>query len=237
MTITIDNTQAGAIALSALALNDVFPADVEIAAIPNGANTCGGTLTATAGANNIDLSGGALSAGASCTFQADVTSVAGPPGDAKANNIPAAALNNAEGLDAAADANATLTMAALPSIAKAFAPSTIVVGGISTLTITIDNTQANSIALSALALNDVFPADVVIAATPNGANTCGGTLTATAGANNIDLSGGALSAGGSCTFQADVTAPTAGAKANNIPAAALKTTPRASMPPPTPTTP
>ena len=447
LTITIDNTQANSIALSALALNDVFPADVVIAATPNGANTCGGTLTATAGANNIDLSGGALGASASCTFQADVTA---PSAGAKANNIPAAALNNAEGLDAAADANDTLTVTTPPavvlvgswtdepdyntngfsctpaagsnrvvlvmvtaesnaagtmdmgsvslggqaltaiqnpngvtvgtgggyhnivwlgyldesgialmsgnavtmswdvapnvtfgedkvqcatyenvdqttpvideasfsntsaatiqagpvavgegdrlvyatvagqpgnhtapagytehieqdgptndlsnasvsrdattasptedplaswslttrlaiisavlnyvpattepSIAKSFAPSTIAVGGISTLTITIDNTQAGAIALSALALNDVFPADVEIAAIPNGANTCGGVLTATAGANNIDLSGGALSAGASCTFQADVTAPSAGAKANNIPAAAL----------------
>ena len=112
--------------------------------------------------------------------------------------------------------------ASQPSISKSFAPSTIAVNGISTLTITIDNTQPGAIALSALALNDVFPADVVIAATPNESTTCtAGTVIATAAANNIDLSGASLGAGSSCTFQADVTAPSAGVKATNIPAAAL----------------
>ena len=220
LTITIDNSQAGAIALTALALNDSFlPTDLVIAPVPNDSTTCGGTLTATAGTDNIDLTGAALAAGASCTFQADVTAASA---GAKANNIPAADLNNDEGLDAAADANATLTVGTLPSIAKAFVPSTIAVGGISTLTITIDNSQAGAIALTGLALNDTFlPTDVVIAAVPNDSTTCGGTLTATAGTDNIDLTGAALAAGATCTLQADVTAATAGAKANNIPAADL----------------
>ena len=128
--------------------------------------------------------------------------------------------------------------ASQPSITKSFAPSTIPINGISTLTITIDNTQAGAIALSALALNDVFPADVVIAATPNESTTCTtGTVIATAAANNIDLSGASLGAGSSCSFQADVTAPSAGAKANQPSRPRLSITPRAWMPPPMPMTP
>ena len=119
--------------------------DLRGPAIPNNTNTCCWALTAGAGADNIDLTGGALAAGLSCTFQADVTSATA---GAKLNNIPAADLNNTEGLDAAADANDTLTVGSLPSITKGFVPATIAVGGISTLTITIDNTQAGAIPLT-----------------------------------------------------------------------------------------
>ncbi len=66
-------------------------------------------------ATSIALTGASLGAGLSCSFQADVTA---PSAGAKANNIPAADLNNDQGRDAAADANDTLTVLAAADVTQ-----------------------------------------------------------------------------------------------------------------------
>ncbi len=101
-----------------------------------------------------------------------------------------------------------------PGFSKVFSPATIVPGGTSTLTFTINNT-ANGSNTTSLAFTDTLPADVEVAATPAASKTCtGGTITATAASNVISYSGGTVSDSSSCTVQADVTAPTAGSKVN-----------------------
>ncbi|NCT66977.1 MAG: hypothetical protein GXC76_04940 [Rhodanobacteraceae bacterium] len=110
-----------------------------------------------------------------------------------------------------------------PSLAKSFAPAYGAAGASSTLTLSLGNTNGAPIALTA-ALTDTFPTGLVVAATPNATTTCGGAVTATAGASSISLADGATIPDGGCTVKVDVTAATAGIYVNTIAAGALQTT-------------
>ena len=105
-------------------------------------------------------------------------------------------------------ATATLTVVAAPSIAKAFSPTQVNVDGTSTLTFTLTNPAANTVAESGVAFTDTLPSGLVVK-TPNGlSNTCGGTATATAGTGSIQLTGGSVAKNSSCAIAVNVT-PTA----------------------------
>ena len=111
------------------------------------------------------------------------------------------------------------------SLAKAFSPSTIAMGGVSTLTVTLSNTTATVATLTA-PLVDTLPSGVVVAPVPNGATSCGGgtTVVAAAGANTVNLpSGRTIPANGSCTVTVNVTAPLVGSYVNTLPINALQT--------------
>ncbi len=96
-----------------------------------------------------------------------------------------------------------------PTIDKAFSPTTIGVGGISTLTFTLTNLNAGS-GLTGLNFTDALPAGVEIATTPNLGGTCGAVATnftpnIAAGGTSINLTSGvSLAASGSCTIFVDV---------------------------------
>ncbi|HPJ67815.1 MAG TPA: InlB B-repeat-containing protein [Desulfobacteraceae bacterium] len=101
-----------------------------------------------------------------------------------------------------------------PIFSKNFSPETILSGGTSTLTFTIDNT-ASALAATGLAFTDNLPDGVVVATPPNASAACtGGSLTATDGSSTITYSGGSVPAGASCTIQVDVTSSTAGIQTN-----------------------
>jgi hypothetical protein len=111
-----------------------------------------------------------------------------------------------------------------PSIAKSFSPASIIAGGISTLTITITNPNASNATLAA-ALVDTLPINVVVAAVPNAATTCGGGVpTALPGSSSVALPvGTVIAATASCTLTVDVTSSLAGVYTNVIAAGALVT--------------
>ena len=112
-----------------------------------------------------------------------------------------------------------------PTIAKAFAPTSINVNGVSTLTVTMSNTGVAAATLT-LSLTDNLPAGVVIAAVPNAATTCGGAgaPVALAGGSSVTLPAGrSIPANGNCTLTVDVTSAAAGSYLNTIPAGALVT--------------
>jgi hypothetical protein len=199
---------ASALAASALDFTDTLPAALAVANPANAATTCtGGTLTATPGASVIGYSGGTVAAGASCTVQVDVVGAA-----AGVHVNTSGALTSSSG--SSGTASATLNVQALPVFSKGFDPAAIPMGGVSTLSFTIDN-SANTLAADALDFTDTLPNNIVVADPPNAVTTCsGGTLTATAGAAVIGYSGGSVSAGASCTVQADVTAAAAGTFVN-----------------------
>jgi len=113
---------------------------------------------------------------------------------------------------------------------KVFRPSVIVVGGVSTLTITLTNTNAVDATLNA-PFTDTLPAGLVIAGTPNVATTCGvGVPTAIPGGSTVTLPTGSTIPGGSvaipgfCTLTVNVTAPIAGSYLNTVPVGALQVT-------------
>lgn len=112
-----------------------------------------------------------------------------------------------------------------PLLSKSFAPNTINAGGVSTLTVTLNNTNTVLSTLTA-PLTDNLPAGVFIAALPNVSTTCGGVGAplATPGGTSVTLPAGrSIPIGGSCTLSVQVTGAIAGTYTNIIPAGSLQT--------------
>jgi Ice-binding-like/IPTL-CTERM motif len=111
-----------------------------------------------------------------------------------------------------------------PTLGKAFGPATIGAGGVSTLTVTLNNLNA-AIATLTAPLVDTLPGGVVIAATPNVSTTCGvGVPVAVAGSSTVTLPlGSTIPANGSCTLTVNVTSAAAGTFINTLLAGALVT--------------
>lgn len=206
MTLTIDNS-ANTTPVSTLAMTDNLPAGMVVATPPNQSSTCiGGTITAVAGSGSVTLVGAGVSAGASCTVNVDVQ-----------GNTPGALVNTTGDLTSShgnsGPASATLTVESPPAFAKAFAPDVVAVGGVSTMTLTVDN-STNTLAVSNLAVTDNLPAGMVVAATPNASTTCGGTVTAGAGSSVVSLSGGSVGGSATCAVSVDVEGTTPGSLVN-----------------------
>jgi uncharacterized repeat protein (TIGR01451 family) len=181
-----------------------------VVSTPNGlTNTCGGIPTATPGTTSISLSGGTIAAGGSCTLTVNVTGTA-------TGVIPntTSAVTSFEG-GPGNTASATITVASAPVIAKAFSPSSIPLGGTSTLSLTITNPNSN-VGLTGVAFTDTLPSGLVDSTPQVITNSCGGgsTVIATSGTSTISLSGGTIAAGGSCTVTVHVTGTTAGVFTN-----------------------
>ncbi|MDZ4813483.1 MAG: ice-binding family protein [Pseudomonadota bacterium] len=226
LTITLSNPDVvDATLLSALV--DNLPIGVVIAPAPNVSTTCGGSGAPIANAGGLSITlpaGRIIPFGGSCTITVDVTAaLAG----SYVNTIPIGALDTSNGSNAA-PAVATLTVVvqgALPSLAKSFNPTTINAGGISTLTVILNNPNP-AIATLTAALVDTLPAGVLIAPLPNVATSCGGAgaPVAVAGSSTVTLPAGrTIPANGSCTITVSVTAALVGNYVNTLPVAALMT--------------
>ncbi len=101
-----------------------------------------------------------------------------------------------------------------PTFTKAFAPTSVAVGGTATLTFTIDN-SGSTLPATSLAFTDNLPAGAQVAATPSASTTCtGGALTATGGTAAISYTGGSVAAGDTCTIDVNVAANTPGGHVN-----------------------
>ncbi|HWG50105.1 MAG TPA: hypothetical protein VN669_10450 [Candidatus Acidoferrales bacterium] len=193
-------------ALSGVSFSDTLPAGLVIST-PNGfTGSCGtGTITATQGTNVISLSGGTLAANASCTFSVNVTGIAA----GTQNNTTSAVTSNEAGTGGTA--SASINVVAPPSIAKVFNPANIALNATTSLTFTITNPAANSVALAGVAFTDTLPTGLTVA---NSTSTvCGGTLTTTA-PTGIALSGATIAANAQCQFSVTVTGAAAGQYTN-----------------------
>ena len=133
-----------------------------------------------------------------------------------ANTNDASAISGTANLTNSVTAQCLTVNAAPPVLAKAFSPTSIPQGGISTLTFTIANGAGNP-AQANFGFVDALPGSVVVAGVPNLATTCGtGTVTATAGGNSVTLAGGTMSAGqASCIVRVDVTSTLANSYVND----------------------
>ena len=111
----------------------------------------------------------------------------------------------------------------LPTINKAFTDASIVVGGTTTLTITLGNVNPLAATLSAN-MTDTMPVNLVVKSPPNIRGTCTtGSITATAGQRAITYASGAAIPSGGCTIIVDVTSSTGANYTNTIAAGALQT--------------
>jgi uncharacterized repeat protein (TIGR01451 family) len=210
LTFTITNPNAGT-ALTGVAFTDTFPAGLEVAATPNATTSgCGSpTFAPAAGNTSVSFLGGTIAASGTCTVTVNVTATTA--GD-KANTTGNVTSTNGGTGNTGTD---TLAVVSPPSLAKAFSPNPIAVGGVSTLTFTITNPNAGT-ALTGVAFTDTFPAGLEVAATPNATTTgCGSpTFAPAAGNTSVSFSGGTIAASGTCTVTVNVIATTAGDKAN-----------------------
>jgi len=209
LTFTITNPAANTVVLTGVAFTDTLPTGLTVAS--SSATICGGTLTTTA-PTGIALTGAAINTNSQCQFSVTVTGATLGQYTNTTGNVTST--NGGTGNTATAN----LTVAAPPTISKAFGASTVPLNGSTSLSFTITNPNTFS-SLSGVAFIDNLPSGVVVAATPNVTGSCGsGTITATAGSSSIGLSGGTLTAspaaGSSCTFSVNVTGTTAGVKNN-----------------------
>ncbi|HET9284383.1 MAG TPA: hypothetical protein VFR24_20715, partial [Candidatus Angelobacter sp.] len=197
--------------LTGVAFSDALPAGL-VVATPNGlSSTCGGTTTAAAGSGSISLSGGSLAANGSCTISLNVTGVQ----VGVQNNTTGAISANETGPGATSN-TASITVIGPPGIAKQFGAASINLNAQTTLSFTITNPNA-TVALTGVGFGDTLPAGLTVA-NPNGlTGSCGsGTITtgSVSGFSVVNLSGGTIAAGGSCTFSVNVVGTTGGHKVN-----------------------
>ena len=195
--------------LTGVAFSDTLPSTtgtLVVAATPGVSNTCGGTVTATAGTGVISLSGGSVAHNASCTLTVNVTGTAA--GDAVNTS---GAITSTEGGTGTTSNTATIKVVAAPSIAKVFNPSTISLNATTSLSFTITNPAANTVALAGVAFTDILPTGLTVANAS--ATVCGGTLTTTA-PTGISLSGATVSGNSQCQFSVTVTGAASGQYTN-----------------------
>jgi hypothetical protein len=209
LSFTINNPNASS-SLTGVAFTDSLPAGL-VVSTPNGlTGSCGGgTITAVAGSGSVSLSGATLAGAASCTFSVNVT---GATAGVKNNSVQVTATESGAGNTS----NASITVVGPPSIAKAFGAASINLNATTTLTFTITNPNA-TVALIGVGFGDTLPAGLAVA-TPNGlTGSCGaGTITTgtVSGFSVVNLAGGTIAAGGSCTFSVNVVGQTGGHKVN-----------------------
>ncbi|HET9050128.1 MAG TPA: hypothetical protein VFO60_00400, partial [Candidatus Dormibacteraeota bacterium] len=206
LTFDIGNPNAG-VALTGVAFTDSLPAGMAVASAPNLTSTCGGTATAVGGSGSVALSGDTLAAGGSCVVSVDVQ---GTTAGTKNNSVQVSSTEGGTGNTS----NASATVVAPPTIAKAFGAASIPLGGSTSLTFTITNPNTTA-GLSGVAVTDALPAGLVVS-TPNGlSGSCGsGILSAAANSNLVDVTGATLAASASCTFSVNVTGAGAGLQTN-----------------------
>lgn len=128
------------------------------------------------------------------------------------------------GFNQTASVSANSQVSNPPTLSKTFTPSSIPVGGTSTLTLTLGNPNPSAATLSA-ALVDNLPAGVVVASPAGASTTCpSGSVSAAPGSNMVALGVGAeIPANTSCSVSVNVTASAPGSYTNTLAAGALQT--------------
>ena len=200
LTFTLSNPTG--VAQTAGAFTDTLT-NMSVSANQNTGGTCAPVTALTAGQTALSFTGLNVPA-AGCTITLTVTSAT------------VGAQNNTSGgvittlLPRGPSSNtATLNVLGKPTIAKAFAPATILPGGSSTLTFTITN--PGPVGLTGMLFTDTYGAGLVNATPLAVGGTCTGvTTTATAGGNTFNVNAGSVPANASCTITVAVTAAAVG---------------------------
>ena len=224
VTITLNNPNTQS--LNNVSFTDNLPTGLAIAAIPATSTSCGGTVTATPGAGLASLSGGTIAGSGSCTVTFTVTGVKTvAPNGLVTNTLAAGTVTTTEGASNAADiSSSSFSVLTGGNLTKGFVPASILANGVAVSTLTLTLQNRNLTALSGVTLTDTFPSGMVVAATPTASTNCaGGSVTATAGAGSISLSGATVPAAanttnglGSCTVKVNVVTTTVGSQTNSM---------------------
>ncbi len=202
VTITSDNPDSSAVG------QNVTVAFTVAASAP-GAGTPTGTVTITISGGSETCTGTLAAGSGSCTLALTT------PGD----RTLTATYNGDSNYNTGTDTEPH-TVVGPPTIVKVFTPSSTPINGTSTLSITISNPAANTVALTGVSFTDNFPANLVVANPLTITNTCSGTLqdggggALNAGDTGIRLTGGSVGISSSCTVSVNVTPTAAGPHVN-----------------------
>jgi serine protease len=113
---------------------------------------------------------------------------------------------------------------AAPAVSEGFSPATVATNAVSTLTITLGN--SNGFALTQSSLSVSLPANLTIAAGAKAATTCSGAALVLANTTtSVSLSGANIPADGNCTISLPVESTTVGSYRVSVAALALATAP------------
>ncbi|MBE7536022.1 MAG: sortase [Anaerolineales bacterium] len=186
--------------------------------------TCGGALSGNPGDSAFSFSGGVLPPNSTCTLTVRVVMSVNAN---RTNTIPAGAVTTFNGVTNPDPTAASLTNLPGVSVTKGFNPSSVSINQPSTLTITIKNTSTIPVVNMGLTdgLPGTLPDGLEVANPASATNTCGGTLTANPGDQNITLSGGGLAGvgnpGDTCVITVQVLSTRPGSYLNIIPGGAI----------------
>ena len=224
LTITISNPNSYALTLGSPGLTDELPENVLFDPTSPVTDCIGGMVSTSD--STLSISGGTVPAkvdetDGSCSLSVNVTSnVAG----IYANTIPAGNLKATQSDDSTveitndAPADATLTVVQPPALEKSFTPDVIVKGGISRLTITLTNNDAET-ELTGVTYTDTLPGGLFVDLTEGPILTnCGDeySVTINTEGDTILLNNGSITPGASCSLSVNVTSSTKGTYTNTI---------------------
>ena len=231
MTLVMDNTASGSVALTGITLTDNFPLGMVLSSNPSPVLVSGactpGTLSSTPGATSFTITGASIPASSICTWGVNVSPyVEG----SLTNSIPASSMTSAQGATNNNTPSATLTALRNVGISKYFSPSTIAVNGTSILNLTLINAN-NTLIRHNASFTDTLPAGMKVVAGAT-TNTCGGTLTAAVGGSTVSLTGVTLGTNSFCTMSVPVTVAAVGSYTNTIAVGQVTTTEGSTNPDP-----
>jgi hypothetical protein len=126
----------------------------------------------------------------------------------------------------ASSSAAVLTVYALPTIAKAFGPTSILTGGTSTVTLTLTNPAAVGALINA-SFTDTLTNMSAVGGAAGGTCTGASSNTISAGATSLSFTGITIPDNGNCTVTFDVTSSTAGSHPNQTSGVTTTQTPAA----------
>ncbi|MCC6501452.1 MAG: sortase [Anaerolineales bacterium] len=218
LTITLQNPTGSAYTGVSIADNlTTMGTGYTVAGAPT-ANTCGGTINAPISGTSIILTGGIIPASGTpptplgtCVITIPIQTPLTSAGGTVTNTIPANTLTADQPVTNFFPATAPLTVNRALVGAKSYSPTTIVVGGTSTVTITLTNRSSTN--LTGVTFTDTLPANVTVGAAP-ASPQCGGIVTNAP--NSVTLTGGTIPANGNCTIVFTVTSNTAGTYDNSV---------------------
>lgn len=220
LTITLSNPNGTAANITS-PLTDTLPGGLVVSGIA--ATSTGGAVSAPIGGSTVSLTGGTIPANGTATITVVVTA---PVAGTYVNSLPSGALQTSNGNNVS-PAVATLSVTPVttpvlvpPTLGKSFSPATITVGSVSTLILTLSNSNPVIDTMTA-PLTDQLPAGMT--ANGNASTTCGGTVKAPKGSTTVTLTGGTIPATASCTVSVGVTADCACSYNNSVAAEALHT--------------
>jgi hypothetical protein len=197
---TITNTNA--VALSGVGFELSQTAPIVVAPAPDIANACGnGNVDASPGASTVVVSGLNLAAGETCTISVVMRATANG-----SFTVASTGMNTNE-LGAGPDGDSTqITIVPdSPVVVPSFGPNAILVNSTTTLTYTLTNPGSN--ALSGILMRHTLPTNMVVAAVPATTDNCStlGTILATPGSNQFQVSGLGLLGDETCVLTLQVT--------------------------------